>query len=126
MPVHHLCESHGSSLPDLVGIQKFLEPYGRRKANLETTDATASNINCGTDYKTLQKWFSASAKKEGFPEIFRSWLQEDEKKRGVNDGGELEYVFVFHECKIPQDANLDILKLNLVGCSFHPKPFFEA
>jgi hypothetical protein len=115
MPVHHLWESHGSSLPDLVEIQKFLEPYGRRKANFE--EMPKNHINCGTDYRVLQRWFQgAAADGDFFPEIYQSWLRD----------GELEYVFVFHECKIPQDANLDILKLNLVGCSFHPKPFFEA
>ena len=114
MPVHHLCESHGSSLPDLVGIQKFLEPYGRRKANFE--EIPKNHLNCGTDYRVLKTWFEEAVTDMTFPKVYKSWLQ----------GGELEYVFVFHECKIPQGADLNIQKLNLVGCSFHPKLFLQA
>jgi hypothetical protein len=114
MPVHHLWESHGSSLPDLVGIQSFLQPYGRRKANFE--ELLVNYINCGTDYRVLKGWFNAAATDVTFPEIYEEWKQD----------GEFEYVFVFHECKIPQGADHNIQKLNFVGCSFHPKRFVEA
>jgi hypothetical protein len=111
MPVHHLWESHGSSLPDLHGIQSFLQPYGRRKANFEAK--SENYTDCGTDYRVLNHWFIAVGQ---LPESYEGWKR----------GDEFEYVFVFHECKIPQDADLNIQKLNFVGCSFHPKLFVEA
>jgi hypothetical protein len=116
MAFYFLWESIKSSatLPEQE-MRKFLELYGRRKSHF-IYGPVSSDIHCGTDYRVLRDWmFDRNVAADSDAKDF--WGKESNGYK---------YVFVFHECKIPDGATDDEIEKKIVGCSFHPPVFISS
>lgn len=117
MAFYYLWKSKSESLHMLPEqeMRHFLQRFGCRKSiSLDISDV--SDVHCGTDYRCLSPWMAKQNVSADNAALKDFW-----KKDGSSNC--YKYVFVFHECDIPNDATEQQLSKKIVGCSFHPPVF---
>ncbi len=101
-------------------LREHLHRYGLRKpSSIQNPTVDGVDVHCGTNCDVLAPWFFGTnvAENEESSVLKSVWTRES------NDS--YKYEFVFHECRVPDDASIEALEQRIIGCSFHPKGVFK-